>query len=157
MCTIYIEFLSELKILLEEVENSWWCNWMQKSIDKYNLNQDVSHFLSAFGGCGSFNDEPIASETTRVLTNIIYSMAKCIQQQGNFDLASILQEEKNYQIKALDYSKNQKDYWNKEKDIDSHIKELNYINYVIENYSVGNLHQITTEYLEQKNISVGKK
>ena len=61
---------------------------MKKSINKYNESKDVSHFLSAFGGCGSYNDEYKKSETTQVLTNIVYSMAIQLQKQGNFDLTT---------------------------------------------------------------------
>lgn len=157
MEVIYIEFLTELKIMLEEVEKSWWYEWMQKSIDKYNLTQDVSYFLGAFGGCGSFNDETINNESTIVLKSITYNMAKTIQKQGDFDLASVLQEEQNHLIKALEYLKKQSDFWGKDQAIESEENQLNYINYIIKNYSVGNLHVITTEYLEQKNINNKKR
>lgn len=143
---IYVEFLSELETHLEEIENSWWHSWMKKSINKYNESKDISHFLSAFGGCGSYNDEYKKSETTQVLTNIVYSMAIQLQKQGNFDLTTILHNEQIFQKKSLDSFN---EYTN-ERNIKEYIKRLNYINYIVDNYSVGNLSKITSEYFDQK-------
>lgn len=143
---IYVEFLSELETHLEEIENSWWHSWMKKSINKYNESKDVSHFLSAFGGCGSYNDEYKKSETTQVLTNIVYSMAIQLQKQGNFDLTTILHNEQIFQKKSLDSFN---EYTN-ERNIEEYIKRLNYINYIVDNYSVGNLSKITSEYFDRK-------
>ena len=147
---IYIEFLSELEIHLDEIENSSWHSWMKKSIDKYNESQDVSYFLRAFGGCGSYNDEYKKSETTQVLTSIVYRMAIQIQKQENFDLSTILHNEQIFQKKSLDsFKKYTSDYQN-ERNIEECIKRLNYINYIVDNYSVGNLKKITSEYFKQK-------
>lgn len=147
---IYIEFLSELETHLDEIENSCWHSWMKKSIDKYNENQDVSYFLSAFGGCGSYNDEYKKSETTQILTNIVYSMAIQIQKQGYFDLTTILQNEQIIQKKSLDSFKEYANSFQNERYIEECIKRLNYINYIVDNYSVGNLNKITSEYFKQK-------
>lgn len=157
MGVIYIEFLTELKIMLKEVEKSWWYQWMNKSIEKYNSTQDVSYFLEAFGGCGSFNDEPINNEATIVLKSIVYDMAKIIENQSVFDFASVLQKEQNHLINAREYLKKDLDFWGKEQQLDSNENQLNYINYIIKNYSVGNLHEITTEYLMQKDINNKKR
>ena len=154
---IYIEFLTELKIMLEEVEKSWWYQWMNKSIEKYNSTQDVSYFLEAFGGCGSFNDEPINNEATIVLKSIVYDIAKIIESKSDIDLISVLQKEQNHLINASEYLKKQSDFWGKEQQIKSNENELNYINYIINNYSVGNLHKITNEYLMQKDINNKKR
>lgn len=157
METIYIEFMEQLKILLDEVEKSWWSQWIQKSIDKYKTNQDVSYYLSAFGGMGSFSDEVIKCEATIILQNITYNMAKQIKDQGSFILDDILQKTQAHQKQALNDAKRPDDYWNKEDNIKFCTYTLNFINYIIENYSVGNLHQITNNYLEQKDINNSRK
>lgn len=84
-------------------------------------------------------------------------MVKIIQKQGYFYLTNILQEEQKYQITAINYAEKAGNYWQKEQDIENHTNRLNYINYLIKNYSVGNLRQITTEYLEQKNVNIGMR
>lgn len=152
METIYVEFMEELKILLKEVENSWWNQWIQKSIDKYKINQDVSYYLSAFGGMGSFNDEVITCEATEVLKSITGDMAHQIKNQGCFILNDILQETRVRLGQMVEDAKRPDDYWNKENNIKYYTNMLKYLNCVIENYSVGNLHQITNAYLEQKDI-----
>lgn len=146
----YIEYLQELKYTLKEIEHSGWYKWIERSINKYNDNMDVSYYLGAFGGCGSFNDEPTTSEITKVLTSITYDMAKRIKANETYSMLDVLNKHKEYQVKALDYSTKQRDYWHKEKDIKEHTNGLNYVNHLIENYSYGNLHQITYEYLENK-------
>lgn len=153
METIYIEFMEELKILLEVVEKSWLNEWIQKSIDKYKNSQDVSYYLTAFGGMGSFNDEVITSETTEILKTITYYMSKEIQNQGTFNLYDILQKVQINISEMIESTRKISNYLNKEKDIEWYTNLLNYINYLIENYSVGNLHQLTNNYLAQKDIS----
>ena len=146
----YIEYLLELKYALEEIENSGWYKWIDKSISKYNENMDVSYYLGAYGGCGSLSDITMTSEITNVLTSITYDMAKSIKQNGTYCMPEILNKHKEYRVGALDYCMNKKDYWHKEKDIEEHTNGLNYVNHLIGNYSYGNLHQITCEYLESK-------
>lgn len=152
METIYIEFMEELKILLKEIENSWWNQWIQKSIDKYKNNQDVLYYLSAFGGMGSFNDEVITCEATMILQKITYIMARQIKNQGSFILNDILQDTQARVRQMVEQAER-----NKDNNIKYYTSMLNYINYVIESYSGGNLHQITNSYLEQKDINNKRK
>lgn len=153
METIYIEFMEELRFILYEIEKSWWNKWIQKSIDKYKENQDVSYYLSAFGGMGSFNDEVPISEVTEALKNITYCMAIEIKEQGKFCLGDILRKKYDFLKQRLESTKESEDYNSKEKDIMHCTSLLSYSDYLIKNYSIGNLHQITNEYLSQKTIN----
>ena len=157
MNNIYIEYLQELEYVLKEIEHSWWHSLINKSIDKYNNNMDVSYYLGAYGGEGSFNDELSTNQITDVLKSITYDMAKSIQKQGIFEIEVILQNHKQHKEKALEYLTNERQYWNKEKDIERQTERLNYINYLIENYSIGNLHQITESYLLSFNYNNKRK
>lgn len=149
MKNIYIEFLKELYVFLEEKENTWWSKWMKRSIDKFNSNEDVSYFLGAFGGSGSFNDVYFDSEITEVLQTITYSCAYAIEKNDDRKIEDILLNEQERLNNVILYYQSEQGIssFNSQIIVERSRNELNYINTLIENYSIGNLHEITTHYL----------
>lgn len=147
MNDVYLEFLTELYISLERVSPSMWSLWIKKSIDRFNEDKDVTYFLNAFGGLGSFSDSPINDNVVLALKSITYCIAKSIQDK-EVTLEDILLKE----IERLNHniinniSLNSDNYYiladiEREKDMLIYITEIN------DNYVGGNLHEITINFL----------
>lgn len=150
MEVVYIEFLEELYWALNELEHTWWAKWMQKSIEKFKFNQDVSYFLRAFGGMGSFNDEFLVSEISEELSTITYQCARAIQDKEDIQLENILLKEKERLLSCINRYSENTSMW-EQRGIERATMCLNYINMIINNYKVGNLHQLTQDYSYQGN------
>ena len=145
----YLEFLKELHYCLEYYEHSGWSNWMKKSIALFINEHDLTYFFSAFGGMGSFNDryyeKTEATDVINVLKTITFKIARVIKDNGNNDILNILKEEQGR------YLYNKKLGYEREHDI----RELNYLNYLIDNYHLSNLHNINDIYI--KELSLNKR
>ena len=137
----YLEFLEELVYSLIEYENSFWSDWMQKSSLLFQQKADLNYFFSAFGGIGSFSDNCFSSITTELIT-ITYEIATSLRDNRQDDIMSIIEVEQKRCINVCNM-KYSTDYDN---------ECLNYINYLINNYNLGNLHDITEEYRNNKCI-----
>lgn len=137
----YLEFLKELSYCLDQYEESWWSNWMNKSIVLYEQNKDLSHFFSAFGGNSSFNDNSF-SDIINVLTNITYGLACVLRDEKDTNVTAIMNKEKErYEsLKENQYLS------------DSEEKELKYLNYLLDNYELSNLQKITEHYKTSRSI-----
>lgn len=138
----YLEFLKELAYRLETYEDSTqWADWMKKSANKYVDSGDLEYFFRAFGGMGGFYDRYFYySNVTRELSDITCKIAKSLKENKDDNISSILEDEKQRFISFYENQGITK--------YDS--KELNYLNYLITNYKLGNLHDITEKYNEEK-------
>lgn len=144
----YIEFLTELCTLLDMYEKSNWSKWMEKSSKKFKETEDVEHFLSAFGGIGSFTDYSYSMGTNdeltsviNVLSNITYSCANSIKDNDELEFNEILDALEIYYKGNSNY-----EYYT-----------VKYFDNILNNYTSGNLHEITTNYLGKDNIKVKSK
>lgn len=142
MDKIYLEFLEELAYSLEEYENSYWSNWMHKSSLLFQQNADLNYFFGAFGGMGSFNDNFFSSITTELKT-ITYLIATSLRNNKPDSILSIIDEEQ----KRCAYN------CSLEQAIEFDNQCLNYVNYLVNNYNLGNLHVITEKYRNDKDIN----
>lgn len=138
----YLEFLKELAYRLETYEDSTqWADWMKKSANKYVDSGDLEYFFRAFSGLGGFYDRYFYySNVTRELSDITCKIAKSLKENKDDNISSILEDEKQRFISFYENQGITK--------YDS--KELNYLNYLITNYKLGNLHDITEKYNEEK-------
>lgn len=138
----YLEFLKELAYCLETYEDSTqWADWMKKSANKYVDSGDLEYFFRAFSGLGGFYDRYFYySNVTRELSDITCKIAKSLKENKDDNISSILEDEKQRFISFYENQGITK--------YDS--KELNYLNYLITNYKLGNLHDITEKYNEEK-------
>ncbi len=138
----YLEFLKELAYCLETYEDSTqWAFWMRTSAQKYVNSGDLEYFFRAFSGLGGFYDRYFYySNVTRELSDITCKIAKSLKENKDDNISSILEDEKQRFISFYENQGITK--------YDS--KELNYLNYLITNYKLGNLHDITEKYNEEK-------
>lgn len=138
----YLEFLKELAYRLETYEDSTqWAFWMRTSAQKYVNSGDLEYFFRAFSGLGGFYDRYFYySNVTRELSDITCKIAKSLKENKDDNISSILEDEKQRFISFYENQGITK--------YDS--KELNYLNYLITNYKLGNLHDITEKYNEEK-------
>lgn len=142
----YLEFLEELAYNLREYEDSYWSDWMQKSSFLFQQNDDLNYFFRAFGSMGIFNDNYFSSITTE-LKNITYQIATSLRDNRQDSILSIMDKEQ----KICTYNCSLKHATEFEQDC------LNYINYLIENYNLENLHVITEKYRNDKSNNNFKK
>ena len=80
------------------------------------------------------------SNVTRELSDITCKIAKSLKENKDDNISSILEDEEQRFISFYENQGITK--------YDS--KELNYLNYLITNYKLGNLHDITEKYNEEK-------
>ncbi len=127
----FYEFIDELAYRLENYEDSkQWADWMRDSAQKYKDNGNLERFFRAFGGMGSFYDRYFYyTNITRVLCSVTSNIAKSLNNNKDDAISSILENKSVYDE-----------------------EELNYLNYLEANYKLGNLHDITEEYKEEKKI-----
>ena len=142
----YLEFLDELVYSLRKYDDSKWSDWMYKSSLAFRQRAELNYFFSAFGGAGSFNDNYFSGITTE-LANITYKIASSLRDNRQDDIMSIIEVEQKRCINVCNM-KYSTDYDN---------ECLNYINYLINNYNLGNLHDITEEYRNNKCIKSMKQ
>ena len=152
MKIIYYEFLNGLYMALLNLEETWWTSRIKRCIDKYNINEDLTDFLSNFGGMGSFNDENFKSEVTEVLQTITYTLANNINNNTEIKLEDILLDSRKRYDYNVRYWQKQIDAWPKEEEINSSVKKIKYIEYLLENYKIGELHKLTEEYLNTSKL-----
>ena len=68
--TTYIQALTALQYLFDNVGENHWRDWLRQDIMLWETDQDVSHHLSAYGGMGSINDVWICAENKHRITKI---------------------------------------------------------------------------------------
>ena len=80
--------LKELAVILEEDGDSHWSKWMRKSISLIEAGDytGIEHFLTAFGGMGSFSDYCIrttrrSNENFSTLQSASYDLAWKIKRE----------------------------------------------------------------------------
>ena len=142
----YLEFLEELVYSLREYENSFWSDWMQKSSLLFQEKADLNYFFSAFGGIGSFSDNCFSSITTELIT-ITYEIATSLRDNRQDSILSIMDKEQ----KRCTYN------CRLEHATEFDQQCLDYINYLINNYNLENLHVITEKYRNDKDMNNLKK
>lgn len=153
MKKIYIEFLNELYIQLEKNHDLMWAGWMKRSIQKFNDNEDIDYFLSAFGGMGSFNDYFTENMIIEDLKSITSSCAYVLKNNCNEQISSILKQE----IERINNGIQQEEKFPSpfsSKQLDYYNEMLDYATYIYENYKQGNLNLITHNYLNQKDNQI---
>lgn len=145
----YLEFLKELHYCLDYYEHSSWSNWIMKSIELFEIKRDLTHYFSAFGGMGSLNDrnyeETVATDVIDVLLMITSKIAYYIKEGKSCSVEDILK------AKQESYNNNQRLRYDTEREN----RQLDYINYLIDNYKFSNLHSINDEYI--KGLTSSKK
>lgn len=141
----YLEFLKELAYRLETYEDSTqWADWMKKSANKYENNSDLEYFESAFSGLGGFYDRYFYySCITRSLSDIVCRIAKSLKENKDDTISSLLGEEKQRFIYFYE-SQGMTEY---------NSEELNFLNYLITNYKLGNLHNMTEKYEKEQKVN----
>lgn len=115
---------------------------MHKSSLLFQQNADLNYFFGAFGGMGSFNDNFFSSITTELKT-ITYLIATSLHNNKPDSILSIIDEEQ----KRCAYN------CSLEQAIEFDNQCLNYVNYLVNNYNLGNLHVITEKYRNDKDIN----
>lgn len=153
MKKIYIEFLNELYIQLEKNRDLMWAEWMKRSIKKFNDNEDIDYFLSAFGGMGSFNDYFTENMIIEDLKSITYSCAYVLKNNGNEQIYDIIKQE----IERINNGIHREEKFPSplsSKQLEYYSEMLDYATYIYENYKQGNLNLITHNYVNQKDNQI---
>ena len=157
MKKIYIEFLKELYIRLEQNRDLMWSEWMKRSIKKFDENEDIDYFLRAFGGMGSFNDYFTENMVIELLKSITYDCAYSLKDNRNQQIKDILKqniERLNNGIVREEKNSPSSLYY---KQIMYDKEMLDYAIYIYENYKCGNLNLITENYLNQVKSEIKSK
>lgn len=140
----YLEFLNALCDCLKK-DNTIWYEWMEKSKELYREKKDLSHFLSAFGGMGSFNDYSCENKNVDVMASVLkditYSIANALNNEEQTRIEDILSKEYNRYI----------DNFNNGYGNDYMSKKLEYLTYIVKNHNTSNLHDLNTSFLINKN------
>jgi hypothetical protein len=83
--TQYEHALVAMERLLQSVGETHWAQWIGIDIERWRLDRDTSHHLSAYGGMGSFNDVVIClannhhvTEVTEAWVNALFEWLKSL-------------------------------------------------------------------------------
>lgn len=100
----YSHAIKALEYLLDKVGETSWRNWILKDIELWQTRQDVSHYLSAYGGMGSLNDLWISARNGHTVMDFQESwvnVALTLVRDLAFRLARLRQKETESECKAI--------------------------------------------------------
>lgn len=139
----YLEFLNELYLYISEDDSNIWSDWIIKSRELFEKNNDLSYFLSAFGGMGSFNDYYYENRETMPIVNVLKSIT--------YSIANSIDNHQNSTIEDIIIKENERYIYNLKNGFNSEIamQEYEYLKYLKDNYNYSNLHNINTKYSHQ--------